>query len=198
MRTIHAIGQPELIWTQPPKHKREYELRAGAEVVATLRWENNHSQVVAGEAAEGRWTFRRWGLLHQYGEARLSESEFEIARFQPHWRGGGTLAFPDGQRFGLCPTSFWNAEWAWTTANNDILLRIKRESYRPQPKGRVDLLPGASDLPELSLLILFGWYLAILTANDATAASVAATIATAAMGAPEPTPLPARAALVEA
>jgi hypothetical protein len=181
MRTIRETGQQELTWAQPRKHKREFELRAGeTEVVATLRWENKQSQVAAGEAAEGRWTFRRQGFLHQHVEARLGESELEIARFQPRWRGGGTLEFPDGRRFGLRPTSFWNAEWAWTTAENDILLRVKRAS-RPAPfQGHIDLLPGAEALPELSLLILLGWYLVILAADDATAATVAASVAAAA------------------
>jgi hypothetical protein len=183
MKTILNIGQQELTWAQPRKHKREYELRAGTEVVATLRWQNRHSQVAAGEAAQGRWTFERLGFLHPHVEARQDQSDLELARFQPHWRGGGTLEFPDGRRFDLRPTSFWNAEWAWTTTNNDLLLRITRESRRVQHKGYVDLLPTASDIPELSLLILLGWYLVLLTADDATTATMAASVAaTAAVG----------------
>ena len=181
MRTIREIGEQELNWAQPRKHKRDYELRAGEEVVATLRWEKPR-QAAAGESAEGRWTFQRQGFLHQHVEARLAESTLEIARFQPIWRGGGTLELPDGQRFGLRPTSFWNAEWAWTTAQNDILLRIKRAARPGQTKGQIDLLPGASAIPELSLLILLGWYLIILAADDANTATMAASVAaTAAM-----------------
>ncbi len=177
MRTIREIGQQELTWTQPRKSRRDYELRAGEEALATLRWDRQQRQVAAGEAAEGRWTFRRQGFLHQQVEARLSESELVIARFQPLWRGGGTLELPDGQRFGLRPTSFWNAEWAWTTAGNDILLRIKRAARPSATKGQVDLLPGASALPEVSLLILLGWYLIMLAADDATTATIAASVA---------------------
>lgn len=177
MKTIHESGQRELSWIQPRKHKRDYELRADEEVLATLRWEKQQKQTAAGETAEGRWTFRRQGFLHQHVEARQSESELEVARFQPLWRGGGTLEFPDGRRFGLRPTSFWNAEWAWTTAANDILLRIKRAARPATAKGHIDLLPGASAIPELSLLILLGWYLIILAADDAAAATMAASVA---------------------
>jgi hypothetical protein len=180
MRSIREMLHEELAWEQPRKHKRAYELRADDEMVARLRWEHHHSQVAAGEAAEGCWTFKRQGFLHQRVEARQSESALEIARFQPHWRGGGTLEFPDGRLFGLCQTSFWNVEWAWTTADNDMLLRINRESRCLLQKGYVDLLPAASAVPELSLLVLLGWYLIILAADDATTAVVAASVATAA------------------
>ena len=177
MRTIGKAGLQELTWAQPGKHKREYALYAGEEVVATLHWEKPHRQIASGEAAEGHWTFQRQGFLAQHVEVRLGASELEVARFQPNWRGGGTLEFPGGQRFGLRPTSFWNAEWAWTTATNDLLLRIKRPARPSHVKGYIDLLPGASALPELSLLILLGWYLVMLAADDAAAATIAASVA---------------------
>ncbi|HLV97786.1 MAG TPA: hypothetical protein VKT82_03820 [Ktedonobacterales bacterium] len=177
MKAIREIGQHELIWIQPRKHKRDFELRAGEETLATLRWEKQHKQMAAGEAADGRWTFRRLGFLHQHVEARESEADLEVARFQPLWRGGGTLEFPDGRRFGLRPTSFWNAEWAWTTATNDLLLRVKRTARSTPEKGHIDLLPGTRATPELSLLILLSWYLIILAADDAAAATLAASVA---------------------
>ena len=177
MRTIRETEAQELIWIQSRKHKRDFELRIGEETLATLRWEKQHRQIATGEAADGHWTFRRQGFLHQHIEARLSESALEVARFQPLWRGGGTLEFPDGRRFGLRPTSFWNAEWAWTTATNDILLRIKRAARSGQEKWHIDLLPGTSAIPELSLLVLLSWYLIILAADDAAAATMAASVA---------------------
>jgi hypothetical protein len=177
MRTIREMEAQELIWIQPRKHKRDFELRAGEEILATLRWDKQRRQIAAGEAADGRWTFRRPGFLHQHVEARLSEVDLEVARFQPLLRGGGTLEFPDGRRFGLRPTSFWNAEWAWTTATNDILLRVKRTARSTLEKGVIELLPGTSGIPELALLILLSWYLIILAADDAATATMSASVA---------------------
>jgi hypothetical protein len=38
MKSLDKFGGRELIWSQPRLSKREFELRSGSELVATLKW----------------------------------------------------------------------------------------------------------------------------------------------------------------
>jgi len=48
--------------------------------------------------------------------------------------------------------------------------------------GQVEVNPDATGRPDLSLLVLLGWYLILLHAEDSAAASSAATVAVVASG----------------
>ena len=93
MRAIRDITEQGLHWTQPSTFNREYELRAGDEVVATLGWQKTGGSLALARSTEGNWTFKRSGFLSPRVTVRLAGSETEVAVFKPSWRGEGTLAF---------------------------------------------------------------------------------------------------------
>src|SRR6516164_3030247 len=61
MKSINeCIGQ-ELRWVKPQLRRREYELRAGDEVLARLSYKGAFSSRVRAETADGLWMFERKG-----------------------------------------------------------------------------------------------------------------------------------------
>ena len=97
MKPIRGVAGQPLRWTQPTLLKREYELHAGDEVVATLRWQKTFGSLALAEAADGTWTFKRSGFLRPKITVRVPGSETEVAVFKPAWGGEGTLRLSAGR-----------------------------------------------------------------------------------------------------
>ena len=174
MRPISETAGQELLWVQPAARKREHELRAGDDVVATLRFQRG--SLADAEAAGGHWTFKRQGFWHPRVTVRTAGSDTDIAVFQPRWVGGGTLEFPDGRTVRLSSANFWQSEWVWQD-NEKPLIRFKGRHGIVKARGAVELQPEAVASPDLAMLILLGWYLILLHAEDSAAASSAASVA---------------------
>ena len=114
MRPISGAAGEELLWVQPAPSRPEHELRAGEDVVATLRFQRGS---LADAEAEGK---------------------------------------------------------------DQPLILFKGRHGLVKAKGAVEIQPGARGAPDVPLLVPLGWYLILLHADDAAAASalVAATAST--------------------
>jgi hypothetical protein len=174
VRPISEVAGQELLWIQPAVRKREHDLRAGDDVVATLRFQRG--SLADAEAAGGHWTFKRQGFWHPRVTVRTAGSDTDIAVFQPRWIGGGTLEFPDGRTVRLSSANFWQSEWVWQE-NEKPLIRFKGRHGIVKARGAVELQPEAVASPDLAMLVLLGWYLILLHAEDSAAASSAASVA---------------------
>jgi hypothetical protein len=162
MKTIReSIGQ-ELIWVETKLLRREYELRSGNDVLARLRWERVLGFLATAQSADGLWTFNHKGSLRLSVTVQAAGSDSEIATFRAGWGGGGFLQFPDGRRFRLARLSFWRSEWAWMDADGRCLLRLKITSASMNTVGRLEIDPTAVSVPDLSFLVLLGWYLTMV------------------------------------
>lgn len=174
MRPISEVANQELLWMQPAARKRDHELLAGDEVVATLRFQRG--SLADAEAAGGHWSFKRQGFWHPTVTVRTAGSDADIAVFHPRWVGGGTLEFADGRPLRLSSANFWQSEWVWQEKEQP-LIRFKGRHGLIKANGAVEIPPEAVRLPDLPLLVLLGWYLILLYADDAAAASSASTVA---------------------
>jgi len=174
MRPIAEVASQELLWTQPAALRREHELRAGDDVVATLKFQRG--SLADAEAAGWHWTFKRQGFWNPRVTVRTVGSETDLAVFHPRWIGGGTLEFPDGRALRLSSANFWQSEWVWQD-NEKPLLRIKGRHGLIKANGAVEIQPEALSYPDLAMLVLLGWYLILLHAEDSAAASAGASAA---------------------
>jgi hypothetical protein len=157
--------------------QQEFELRAGDEVVAMLRFER--ASLAAGETADQQWTFKREGFWHPQVTIRVPGSDANVGVFKPAWTGGGTLQLPGlNLRFGAA--NFWHSQWDWLDASDTPLVHFKSRAGLLKMEGAVDIETTATALPELPRLVVLGWYLLILFARDAAAAGGAAAAAAAA------------------
>lgn len=174
MLPISEVADRELLWIQPAARRREHELRAGDDVVTTLRFQRGS---LADAEAEGHhWTFKRQGFWQPRVTVRVPGSDTDIAVFRPHWAGGGTLDFADGGSVRLSSANFWQSEWVWQEKEHPLILFKGRHGI-VKAKGAVEIQPGAAGRPDTPLLVLLGWYLILLHADDSAAATVGATVA---------------------
>jgi hypothetical protein len=174
MKSIREVAGQTLRWTQPNALRRRYELRAGSEVVATMRWEKTFGSSAIAESADGNWTFRHTGIFRSRISARATGSESEVAVFKPNWRGEGTVQGPAGRSYQWSCTSFWRSQWRFARAEGETLIRVTPGSATFRQTADVHVEAGAAALPDLALLTLLGFYLIVLMSDDPGAAGAVA------------------------
>ena len=176
MRSLAEVAGQELVWVQPAATRQNFELRAGDDVVATLRFQRG--SLAEAEASDGRWTFKREGFWHPRVTVRVPGSDANVAAFNPRWAGGGTLEI-DNRILQFAAANFWHSQWDWQGPDGKPLVHFKSRHGLVRVEGQVELPAPAGEQADLPLLVLLGWYLLILHARDsAVAASTAAVVAT--------------------
>jgi hypothetical protein len=91
MRPIGDVSTQELTWTRAGALQRTYELRAGAEVIATVRCAQWRGACAVVEAGDSCWTFRRVGFWHPRVTVRVVGLETDLATFHVRAMGRGLL-----------------------------------------------------------------------------------------------------------
>jgi hypothetical protein len=179
MQSLSKVAGMPLYWVQPETFTRWFELRAGEHLVATLGWQTSCGTLATAESAEGRWTFKRLGFLNPRVTVREAGSEIDMATFWPSWMGDGALEFAYGRAFRWQSTNFWATRWCFTDEGGTPLLAFEPGAEKAKlsdmfkQQALVQIQPQARAVPELSLLVLVGWYLMILRQDDAAAAAAA-------------------------
>ncbi len=176
MESLARYAGRELRWELSRSAKRTYELRADAEVVATLYQPSRWRATRLGIAADGQWTFARVGMFRPRIVIADASSGAEVARLaRSSWSGKASLALPDGSQYQWRSGSAWGSKWAWLDASGQPLLRFRQfGAFRPQCAVTVE--PSAAASQHLALLAMLGWYL-IMQMNEESAATTAAVIA---------------------
>jgi hypothetical protein len=175
MRPIAEVAGEELIWVQPARTVQAFDLRAVEEVVGTMAFAR--SSLATGTTAGQEWTFKREGFWHPQVTVRVAGSDDNIATFKPSWGGGGTLQLAEGGQLHFGAANFWHSQWDWQSAEDKPLVHFKSHHGFLKMEGEVGIEPDAMAMPELPLLVVLGWYLLILFARDAAAASAGASAA---------------------
>lgn len=169
-RLAEVTGLP-LQWLQPSAWREAYELRAGDDLAATLRFRSAFGSFATAETAEDCWTFKRVGFWTTRVTVRLCDSVEDLAVFHNNtWKGGGALQFSDGRRY-PASTNFWQTRYEFQADAGEPLVRFDIGGVFRQ-SAAVTIQPAALRLAELPLLITLGWYLAVMMHQDSAAAAV--------------------------
>jgi hypothetical protein len=175
MRTIQDAAPSNLSWQQPQALRCEYELRAGDELLATLRKTSTFGSAMDAEIGASRFTFKPEGFFRSRITVQETGAAGEPAVFQSGFCGGGRLALPDGRSYRWKMTSFWgSSRWAFVDDSDRPLVRFKSRNRLFRAGSDVEVGPGALALPELPVLILLGWYLLLRIQQDSAGAAAAA------------------------
>ena len=171
MKQLAEVTGLPLQWMQPSAWREACELRAGDDLVATLRKRSAFGSFAAAETAEDCWTFKRVGFWTTRVTVRRCGADEDVAVFHNNtWNGGGTLELADGRRY-LASTNFWQTRYEFQTDAGDSLVRFDIGGVFRQ-SAAVAIQPAALRLAELPLLITLGWYLAVMMHQDSSAAAV--------------------------
>lgn len=177
MEMLAAYAGQEVTWTPSPAAKRTYELRAGADVFATLTQPSWWRQDRIGVAADGQWTFARVGVFRSRLVITDTTSGVEAASFTSSgWTGKGELTLPDGRSYQWSSGSVWGSKRVWLDETGQPVLRFRQYGVL-RWQCAVTVEPRAATEPHLTLLAMLGWYLMLLANDDAAAmtATIAAT-----------------------
>lgn len=171
MLKITQLTSHPLKWVQPSM-KMEYELMTGETLAATLNFRSSWGTLAFATSGDGEWTFKRVGFWQNRASIRMVNSEEDVAVFTNNtWKRGGTLEFADGRRF-KATTNVWMTQMEWQTEDEQPLVAFKIGGFFKQ-SAEVEIMPIATRLSELPILVLFGWYLILMMHRDAAVAASA-------------------------
>jgi hypothetical protein len=170
VQSVKDFAGRELVWEKPRALRREFELRSGEEVLATLRWSKGWwSTLAEATSAEEQWTFKRSGFWKPKVTARRPGSETDLATFELGWNGAGVLTLTGGATYRWDNEGFWGNAFVWKDPAGNPLVRFHHQMMKN--KGEVEVSPSASTLADLPFLIVFGWYLAVSLMEERSAAA---------------------------
>jgi hypothetical protein len=163
-----------LVWVKPKWTRRQFALRSGDTVLATLAWTRGSSALAQWGASQYR--FNRQGWLRPrvlVRDASADDTSEPLATFTQR---GGALTFPDGRIYVWKKPKRLTNERIWANVAGTELVR-----FRAVRRSTVTVTtpPESAQQLELPVLILLGQYLLVLAAQDeeAVAATMAAVIA---------------------
>ena len=173
MQKISEVAGDRLKWAQPSALRRHFELKRSEELIAQLQFRSVFGTLATAESGDGCWTFKRVGFWQQKVTVRADGSEDDLAVFRNNtWKNGGTLEFPNGRRF-PATTNFWSTKFAFENDAGETLVRFHYGGVF-RLSADVEILQPARTMAELPILVLFGWYLAVMLHMDSGAAAAAA------------------------
>lgn len=167
MKRLSDVAGDTLLWEQTSRRQPTYALKAGDDVIATLRWQRGSLAIT--DVADRSWSFKRAGFCRPRVTIRPTGSELETAIFHLNWSGTGTLEVAPERHFEWAPASFWRARWAWRDAQGSLLVSFADGRTEGRVTGHVEIDPAAIALPELGLLVSLGWYLLVLRHDESAA-----------------------------
>lgn len=171
MRKIAELVDRELKWEQPRALKEEYELRAGEELVATLRFRSSLGSFATAESADGCWTFKRVGFWQTRATVRRCNEDEDIATYKNETlSSGGLLTLADGRTFSV-ESNFWQTKFDFSNEAGETLIHFKADGLL-HTSSTVTVGPDAVNIPELPWMMMFGWYVIVMMRQDATLATL--------------------------
>jgi hypothetical protein len=176
MKNLASVDLNNLLWKQMGLGARNFELRAGDDLVAVIYWPKLLSDRAVARSAAGIWQIDRLGFFRQRIVVSPAGSDLEIASFEPGWLGDGDLVLTDGRVFQWYRTKALGNAWALADQDDNLLFEVHEGMRWFKHEADVVLHVAVDSMPELLLLILTTWYLAFAYIQD-SAAVVAATTA---------------------
>lgn len=158
MNVLNTQRVQALLWVQALTGERDYVLRTKEEVVATLRWERHLRSRAIAEAFDGSWVFTRKGVFRPHIVVHTLEERDEVAVLT-YSLNKSVLQFRNGHTFVWHSSGQQLSHWTWQTERGESLIEVKIVQVQGGSEARVLIEEHAQVLPELSLLLLSGWYL---------------------------------------
>lgn len=171
-RAISASLPQPLTWHRPfPRRRGAWELRAGDQLLATIRLQGWARPVAIAECASGRWEFVLEGWFRSRYVIRSLDTGEDVAIL--HRRrilGGGDLEFPDGTRY-EARTTFRPLDLEFRLREGTPAFLSFRVTQLFRSKADVTIAPSADTIRHLPLLVCFGCYV-LLDIESAISVSI--------------------------
>jgi hypothetical protein len=173
-RYVPVLTGPDLQWARDSASKRNHLLSSSASLAGKLSFENNHGSRAQGETAHGVWTFKREGFLQPRVSIRRPGSDATIGMVSLSASGSGILTLPGGVEYRFSTSGWCRDHWRFEKRGQPV---VRFERSRGGAKASIENTSESAET--MSILLLLGSYLPVLTEADdaALAASMAAVVA---------------------
>jgi hypothetical protein len=180
MKSVTDVDPGSIRWVRSHDDRHEYDLESGDDVLATLRWDGAVGSKATAESALGRWTLKRSGFLNPLIVVRDTGSGKDIAHLRAH-PSHSSLILSDGQRLEWNRAGLMVPGWHFVDAKGREIVSFEPGRVNLKLEGGlVTISPEGGKLPELTLMLIVGWYFIVLAwiEDQAVAASSALLSAT--------------------
>jgi len=181
MKSLKEAIQEHLNWTQPKATHQSFELRLHDQLYGTLVFPKSVGSLAEAETFDGKWTFKRVGFFSTKISVRNFGEENDIASFKPNMMASsGVLEFADGKKFQWHAANFWETKFEFKDANGETVVTFRSGIEEPKLKdwfktqARVEIPEYKNNVPEISIMVLLGWYLIIAFQMDSSTGAVVA------------------------
>ena len=181
MKSLKEAVQDHLNWTQPKTTHQIFELGFKDDLYGSLVFPKSVGSLAEAETHDGKWTFKRVGFFTTRITVRKSGEENDLAIFRPNlMASSGVLEFPDGKKFQWQAANFWETKFEFKDNDGETIVTFRSGMEEPKLKNwfktqaRVEISELKNNLPELSIMVLLGWYLIIVLQMDSSAGAVVA------------------------
>lgn len=158
MRKIAEGDLAKLSWVPADRFKREYELRSGPEVLATLKWQGDE---VVGEAADGRWRFRRATSPTHTVTVVNADDGSPVAQVDIDRDWSGYMSGEHVAALRWRPANLRRSEWVFTDDAGQAVLHLFLKSKTLSVHGMIEVSGSLLTDSLTSVLAILAWYLAL-------------------------------------
>jgi hypothetical protein len=151
-----------LKWTQ--RSSKQDELASDKDIFGIISWSTWWSSLATAQSAEGRWTFKRVGFLHQRITVREPGREANLCVVQVAWNGEATLNILGRGAFRWVP-NVWHRRWVLRGPDDKEVMNVTLSGF-VNVSGAVRIDSKWLSDPMLPLLALLGWYLIMLVVSE--------------------------------
>lgn len=174
----NGLWGPNLEWKQSGAFSRTFELLEQGRRRGSLSFTKAFGTLAEGEIDGSWYTFKRVGFLRPQVTIWRKPYEEDIGRVSMGLGSRGSLELSDGARYNFQRQSLWKNVWGFSNEHGDALMTIRMDLALLHHNGQVVIEPSGREDPHMPLLVLLGWYMAVLIEEENAAAAGAAAGAT--------------------
>jgi hypothetical protein len=169
MTELVDFAGKELAWIRVKDKKNRYELRHDATVIGSLVWDKSG---VEGELSGKRWSFNKEGFFRPRLLVREHGAPSPIAALEVGIMGSGQLSFSTGPSYRWTQRGLLSNSWAFDDDARQTVVSFKLSSGLLTTGATVTLGEKLAEHEHAPLLVLLGWYVLVLYAEDAAPTGV--------------------------
>ena len=172
MKGFDSVDRSAFRWLRQAGSPAAYQLLAGDDEVATLRWAGAHGSLAHAQTAGAAFALKREGFLSPHVLLRDPEGRV-MARLDLHFSSSRLTVGSEG--YVLQRKGFLLPAWQVATSAGQPLLHIETVDEHGNLQGGVAAVePAGQRDPSLPLLLLIAWYFIVQAWFEEEAARLSA------------------------
>lgn len=182
MRDLASVDSSSLRWLRADQERNEFDLAAGDDVVATLRWKSVVGSLAHAETSKDHWTLKRAGFLNPTVVVREEGTNKDVGRLLAHGTHGSWMPVA-GERLDWHRMSLLIPGWRFQNTKGEVVLEFEPVREKLRLEGALLTIPPSSQgRSDLMVLLVVGLYFIALAWLEDQAAATSESVLSATVG----------------